>query len=312
MQQNSCPQISGSSHSFDTGIAKNLGVNAAIVYNHILYWVKHNKIKNQGMHDGRAWMYESVKDMADFLGYFTERQVRYAIDALCDAGLLEKSHHSNNKFDRVTWYTVCQMHLTNLSNGTYTNGKSDLPPMANVYMNNNKHKEQEEGMRTSTSSCSPEAPFFSFELRKFEGISDQDIESWKDAYPSIDVKKELSQMKEWCLSNDSKCRNKRNWRKFITSWLSNENDKTENRASFWNKQGSVDTNVPSIQENVQIAKETAKFYKSKHYTIEVLSKEVEIVPKIGYGSVESVKFSEKGFKDQLESLLRKKEFEKIS
>ena len=64
-----------------------------------------------------------------------------------------------------------------------------------------------------------------------------------------------------------------------------------------------------IEENRKIAMEAEKAWKSQHYTLEVLSKGVEIIPK-GPGTTTVINYSELGFKEQLESALRKNHFTK--
>jgi hypothetical protein len=59
---------------------------------------------------------------------------------------------------------------------------------------------------------------------KWEGIKEEDIESWKSAYPACDIDLELKRMVEWLKSNPAKAR-KSNYRKFITGWLSRTQDR---------------------------------------------------------------------------------------
>ena len=63
------------------------------------------------------------------------------------------------------------------------------------------------------------------------------------------------------------------------------------------------------EENRKVALEAEQVWKSTYYVIEVLSKAVEINPK-GPGTAIVINYSESGFKDQLESALRKKNFTK--
>lgn len=97
---------SGYSHSFDVGIARKISVNAAIVYNHILYWLRINKSKGFNFHEEKTWMYETCEEISVFFGYLSAKQVRDAINLLVDHGLLVKGNFSRNKFDRTTWYTL--------------------------------------------------------------------------------------------------------------------------------------------------------------------------------------------------------------
>ena len=99
--------ISGHSHSFDSGIARELGINAAIVYNHIIYWIRINAHKKDAeMIEGKYWMYETQKEMSDFLDYMSFEEVKKAVVKLLDAGLLIKGNYNKNPFDRTAWYTV--------------------------------------------------------------------------------------------------------------------------------------------------------------------------------------------------------------
>lgn len=102
------PQIiSGTNLSFDHGIARNIGLNAAIVFNHIVYWLRCNALKkNPDIHENKIWMYETQKDIADFLGFMSEDDVQKAIKKLYDAGLLIKGNFNRNPIDRRQWYTT--------------------------------------------------------------------------------------------------------------------------------------------------------------------------------------------------------------
>lgn len=72
--------------------------------------------------------------------------------------------------------------------------------------------------------------YFSFEQRKFFNILIEDKAGWKDAYPVVDIEQELKEMREWLLSNPSK--RKSNYRKFITNWLSRQQDKGGTKLSY--------------------------------------------------------------------------------
>lgn len=51
------------------------------------------------------------------------------------------------------------------------------------------------------------------------------ITFWKDCYPGIDVERELRKMAAWCDSNPQKRKTKRGIDRFITNWLSREQDR---------------------------------------------------------------------------------------
>jgi len=64
---------------------------------------------------------------------------------------------------------------------------------------------------------------FSFEERKFTGITEDDVNGWKEAFPVVNVSGELKRMREWLLSNPGK--RKKNYRRFITNWLGRDQEK---------------------------------------------------------------------------------------
>jgi len=122
-EKNSSEIISGYSHSFDTGIAQELGLNAAIIYNHIVYWIRINsKKKNTEMIEGRYWMYETMQEMANFFGYLKIDEIKKAIGKLLGAGLLIKGNFNKSHFDKTSWYAIArediQKTLTKVPNGT--------------------------------------------------------------------------------------------------------------------------------------------------------------------------------------------------
>ena len=72
---------------------------------------------------------------------------------------------------------------------------------------------------------------FSSSQLKFVGITDLDMQSWEEAYPEIDIVREIKRAEQWILSNPTKAR-KKLWRKFLTGWFSRANDTAENRKAY--------------------------------------------------------------------------------
>ena len=65
---------------------------------------------------------------------------------------------------------------------------------------------------------------FDFQEKEFKNIQEKDIKGWESAYPACDIDIELAKMKEWIISNPKKGK-KKNWRRFITNWLSIQQDR---------------------------------------------------------------------------------------
>lgn len=157
--------ISGFSHSFDTGIAFELGLHSAIIFNHIVYWLRQNASKKDAEAiEGKFWMYETQKEMSEFLGYMTLDEVKKAIVKLLDHGLLIKGNFNKNPFDRTNWYTVydqglitnykIKKTLTKEPCGTIHSSPGHDPkrPMAPSY-----YKETQENTYTKTTTSTTDA-----------------------------------------------------------------------------------------------------------------------------------------------------------
>lgn len=120
------------SHSFNTTIAKELGMVSATIFNNFVNWYKLNKANNRHFYDDRYWTYNSIKSFGLIYDYLTERQIRYGIKNLIDAGYIITGNYNEKKYDQTLWYTltdkslqllnlpicqICQMELTKMSNG---------------------------------------------------------------------------------------------------------------------------------------------------------------------------------------------------
>lgn len=73
---------------------------------------------------------------------------------------------------------------------------------------------------------------FSFESSQFENISQADLDAWKELYPDLDINRQLKEMTQWILSNPSKAKHKKLWRKFVVIWLQRSYEKITNRAVY--------------------------------------------------------------------------------
>ena len=93
-------------HSFDIEIAKQYGVNCAIILKHIYFWVEHNRTNNKHLHDGKYWTYNSVKAFSEQFEYLGEKQIRNSLDILEDEGLIEVGNYNQDGRDKTKWYTV--------------------------------------------------------------------------------------------------------------------------------------------------------------------------------------------------------------
>jgi hypothetical protein len=160
---------SGHALSYDSGIANHLGLDAAIIFNHIVYWLRIN-IKNPNCQiNGKIWMYETMQEIADFFGHLKIDDVKRAISKLLDSGLLIKDNFNKNKFDRTSWYTVFDQAIlsnkpfnqknsfdsANMHNGKSASAQSNVHPctLYNIKEDKEIDKEDDKSSSSLPSSC---------------------------------------------------------------------------------------------------------------------------------------------------------------
>lgn len=93
-------------HSFSVEVAKDVGSNAAAVFDHICTCVDYYTATHQNMHDGVSWDIETASSLHKVLPYLSEKQIRLALKKLVDNGYIIVGCFNEDPFDRTRWYTV--------------------------------------------------------------------------------------------------------------------------------------------------------------------------------------------------------------
>jgi uncharacterized phage protein (TIGR02220 family) len=118
-------------HQFDVEIAKEYGVDIAIVVNNIAFWIQKNKANEKHIHDGKVWTYNTTKAFTELFPYWTDNQIRRILFNMQKKGIIETGNYNLTAYDRTKWYTftdafvkthtsICentQMDLTKQPNG---------------------------------------------------------------------------------------------------------------------------------------------------------------------------------------------------
>ena len=92
-------------HTFDTDIAKEYGVDIAILVNNIAFWLQKNKANKKHIYDGKVWTYNTTKAFSELFHYWTQNQIRRILDNMEKAGILEIGNYNATAYDRTKWYT---------------------------------------------------------------------------------------------------------------------------------------------------------------------------------------------------------------
>lgn len=75
---------------------------------------------------------------------------------------------------------------------------------------------------TTTTSSAPNAIAFDAEVG-WVGITETDRETWRCAYPAVDLDGELQKARAWVFAHPAN--RKSNWRKFLNGWLNRSQDR---------------------------------------------------------------------------------------
>jgi hypothetical protein len=124
---------------FDPDLAKEIGVEEAIMYSNIEYWCAHNQANRVNLHEGRYWTYNSISAFTELFTFWTEKQIRRILDNLVKKGHVMVGEFAANKYDRTKWYSVAsqtvRLDLPETANGlgevvksTYTDNKPNTKP----------------------------------------------------------------------------------------------------------------------------------------------------------------------------------------
>lgn len=95
-------------HSFNTDIAAEVGVEAAIIFENILFWVVKNTANQENVRDGVAWVYNSRAAWCELFPYLGEKQIRNALERLLSAGFIARDTFSFGSMNRTYWYTLAE------------------------------------------------------------------------------------------------------------------------------------------------------------------------------------------------------------
>src|SRR6478672_8064412 len=91
-------------HSFDPQLAKEYGLEEAVMIHGFQWWIGTNRANERNQADGRTWSYNSYQALAEMFPYWTASQTRRVVEALVRKGVLLKGQRSLKGGDARNWY----------------------------------------------------------------------------------------------------------------------------------------------------------------------------------------------------------------
>lgn len=91
-------------NSFDTEVAQDVGMAAAVLYKNIQYWCEKNRANGMHEHDGLTWTYNSIKAYKELFPYLPEKTIRRSLELLEKKGYIKVGCFNDDGRDRTRWY----------------------------------------------------------------------------------------------------------------------------------------------------------------------------------------------------------------
>jgi DNA-binding PadR family transcriptional regulator len=125
-------------HTFDIDIAKDYGIESAIIMQNISFWIEKNKANGVHFHDGYYWTYNSIKAFNELFPYMSESTIRRTLKSLEENGIIKTGNYNKVGYDRTMWYAITEKGFCILNKSILSNQQMDLSEMSNGNGQSNK------------------------------------------------------------------------------------------------------------------------------------------------------------------------------
>ncbi len=107
-------------HSFSVEFAERFGIVEALLLDYFFFWINNSQKKKEKdkYHDGRYWVYGSVRKIAEAHPYLSYSKVHRALKKLEEAGAIKTDTFNKMGWDKTTWYTLTDKILDLFQNET--------------------------------------------------------------------------------------------------------------------------------------------------------------------------------------------------
>lgn len=93
---------------FSALVAKDVGVEEAVMLSNLYFWVEKNKNDGRNLHDGKYWTFNSVSGFTEKFEFWSGSQIRRILKNLKVKGYIETGRYNRIGYDKTTWYTVTE------------------------------------------------------------------------------------------------------------------------------------------------------------------------------------------------------------
>jgi hypothetical protein len=107
-------------HCFDVEIAKEYGLEEAVVIENLAFWIRQNFIKNKNLNDGLYWTFYTFKNLNELLPYINISKLKRVINNLKEKKVIMIGNYNKNNYDKTTWYTIINNQILSKYNIEYS------------------------------------------------------------------------------------------------------------------------------------------------------------------------------------------------
>lgn len=176
--------------------------------------------------------YEAVKD-------FSPEDFKKSVCAIMEYGLNEKEPETSGI--EKTIYLLAKPQI-DANNRRYLNGTKGGRPKTKPEPKEKVKEKEKVKVKDNTSAAadsdeSPCAGRFLLNDGTEYAVSENDVVTYQQLYPGIDVRQELRNIQAWCLSNPKNRKTRNGAKRFLNGWLSRAQDSSrpEKKAASTNK-----------------------------------------------------------------------------
>lgn len=170
----------------------------------------------------------TVKDLAFECQTSDLRQIRKAVDAMAEVGLISVTDHAQAKHDQSTTKAQAKQEQSNIEANCFEQSSNDAALSATTVQD--KDKTRQDITLADQGKPDPGSDVVSVIVSK-DGqpfaITTAMVEAWQPHYPNTDVAAEVGRIAVWHAANPSKQKTMRGMTAFVVNWLSRSNDPTQ-------------------------------------------------------------------------------------
>lgn len=139
-------------YSFNVEVAKEYGVNEAILIKNFQFWILKNKANGKNFIDGHYWTFSSHKAFEALFPFWSTQNIKTALKHLEEKGVIIKDNHNQNNYNKTNWYAFkneddwlspCFNSLVKTNQSISENQPIDELELTNQYKDNKQDNKQD-------------------------------------------------------------------------------------------------------------------------------------------------------------------------